>query len=326
MLLYIARRLLQFVPVMLGVLLIVFIIVRMIPGDPASVLLGTDSTEAERLRLTRVLGLDQPAPVQFGLYAMNTLQGDFGRSIFLGSDVLSLLREAVPATIELAVLALLFTVIVAVPLGILAALKARSWLDATISFTTLIGVSMPIIWFAILAILLFSLQLGWLPPFGRGPSVAEGVEALLAGDPSRLWEALRYALLPAITLAFGSIAIVVRLTRSSMLEVLKLDYIRTARAKGITPRKVVLRHALRNALLPIVTIIGLQFGALLGGAIVTETIFAWPGIGRLIVNAINQRDYPLVQGSVVFVALFVSVVNLLVDLSYAYINPKIRYS
>ena len=326
MLPFIVRRLLQFIPVMLGVLLIVFLILRLIPGDPAAVLLGTEGSPEERARLAHVMGFDQPAPVQFMLYVWRTLHGDFGRSVFQGTDVLDSLRVAVPATTELAVLALCITVVVALPLGILSAVKERSWIDVTISLVTLLGVSMPIIWFGILAILLFSLQLGWLPSFGRGPSFAQAFGALALGNGELLWQALRYALLPALTLAFGSIAIVVRLTRSSMLEVLKLDYIRTARAKGVYPKRVVVRHALRNALLPVITILGLQFGALLGGAIVTETIFAWPGVGRLIVNAINQRDYPLVQGSVVFVALFVSVVNLLVDLSYAYINPKIRYS
>ncbi len=326
MLLFVVRRLLQFIPVMLGVLLIVFLILRLIPGDPASVLLGTEGSEAERQRLMHVMGLDRPAPIQFALYVWRTLTGDFGRSIFQGTDVLALLKDAVPATVELAVLALIITIVLAVPLGIWAAVKARSWVDVTISVTTLLGVSVPLVWFGILAILLLSQQLGWFPSFGRGPSFPQAIEALVRGDAGPLRDALRYAFLPALTLAFGSIAIVVRLTRSSMLEVLRLDYIRTARAKGSRPRTVILRHALRNALLPVVTIVGLQFGALLGGAIVTETIFAWPGVGRLIVNAINQRDYPLVQGSVVFVALFVSVVNLLVDLSYALINPKIRYA
>jgi len=326
MLLFIARRLMQFVPVMLGVLLIVFLILRLIPGDPAAVLLGTEGSEAERLRLMHVMGLDRPAPLQFLFYVARTLTGDFGRSIFQGDSVLNLLQAAVPATTELAVLALIITVLVAVPLGVVSAVRHRSWTDVTITFVTLLGVSMPLVWFGILAILLFSQQLGWLPPFGRGPSLGEGLTSLLRGQPALLLESLRYAILPAVTLAFGSIAIVVRLTRSSMLDVLNLDYVRTARAKGAAPRTIIVRHALRNALIPIVTIVGLQFSALLGGAIVTETIFAWPGVGRLIVNAISQRDYPVVQGSVVFVALFVSLVNLLVDVSYAYLNPKIRYS
>lgn len=323
---FIVRRILQFIPVLIGVLLVVFLVLRLIPGDPASMLLGTEGTEAERQRLATVLGLDRPLYYQFGLYVWHTLTGDLGRSIFQGASVSTLILETLPATIELALLALTIVVIVAIPLGIWSAIRSRSWVDVSITVLTLLGVSMPLVWFGILVILLFSQQLGWLPPFGRGPSLLQGVLAIFQGDLSPLVSGLRYAILPALTLAFGSIAIVVRLTRSSMLEVLQLDYVRTARAKGASNRTVIVKHAFRNALLPIVTIIGLQLGALLGGAIVTETIFAWPGVGRLIVNAINQRDYPVVQGSVVFVALFVSLINLLVDISYGYINPKIRYS
>ncbi|GMA14249.1 ABC transporter permease (plasmid) [Deinococcus metallilatus] len=326
MITFVARRMLQFIPVLLGVLLVVFLVLRLIPGDPAAVLLGTEGSAAERQRLEVVLGLDQPLYVQFVRYVERTLSGDLGRSIFQGVDVSKLILEALPATIELALLALAIVVIVAIPLGIWAAIRAKSWVDVTITVITLLGVSMPLVWVGILLILLFSQQLGWLPPFGQGPSLASGLQAVFRGQVAPLAQGLRYAILPAVTLAFGSIAIVVRLTRSSMLEVLQLDYVRTARAKGAADRTVILKHAFRNALLPIVTIIGLQLGALLGGAIITETIFAWPGIGRLIVTAINQRDYPVVQGSVVFVAIFVSLINLLVDISYGYINPKIRYS
>lgn len=320
---YASRRLLLFVPVVVGVLLIVFLAVRLVPGDPARILIGPEGTEADRLAITRSLGLDRPLPVQFGIYVWKAAQGDFGRSIFLRTDVATLIRDALPATLELAILALLFTVVVAVPLGVIAAYRANTLIDYSATVFSLLGVSMPIFWFGVLAILLFSLQLGWLPSFGRGPGL---FPALATGDPQVVWEAARHALLPSVTLSITSVALVARLVRSSMLETLGRDYIRTARAKGLTEPIVVRKHAIRNALLPVVTVLGLQFGTLMGGAVITETIFAWPGLGRLVVNAISQRDFPVVQGTVVFIAVAVSFVNLLVDLSYAVINPRIRYS
>jgi ABC-type dipeptide/oligopeptide/nickel transport system permease component len=323
---YTIRRLFLFIPVIIGVLLVVFATLRLVPGDPAAVFLGVEGSAEDRARVAGLLGLDQPLPAQFLQYVLNTGQGNLGRSIFLGSDVSRLLLDALPATIELAVLALVIALLIAIPIGILAAVRANSPVDVAVTVGALIGVSMPLFWFAILAILLFSLRLGWLPSFGRGPGLIPAVGGLFSGGPvADLPEALRYAALPALTLALGPVATIARLTRTAMLEVLRLDYVRTARAKGLTDRAVVYRHAFRNALLPIVTIVGLQFGALLGGAVITETIFAWPGIGRLVVTAIGQRDYPLVQGSVVLIAVLVSVVNLMVDLSYAFINPKIRY-
>ncbi len=210
----------------------------------------------------------------------------------------------------------------AIPLGVLAAVKANTAIDYGATLLALLGVSMPIFWFGVLAILVFSLQLGWLPSFGRGPGL---FPALASGDPALVLEALRFAFLPALTLGITSIALVARLVRSSMLEVLGLDYVRTAHAKGLHQRQVVVKHAFRNALLPVITVFGLQFGTLLGGAVITETIFAWPGLGRLVVNAISQRDFPLIQGSVIFIAVLISIINLIVDLSYALVNPKIRY-
>jgi ABC-type dipeptide/oligopeptide/nickel transport system permease component len=323
MLQYTLRRLLLIVPVIVGVLVIVFVAVRLVPGDPATVYLGPEGTPAERERITRLLGLDRPVPVQFALYAYRALQGDFGRSIFLRTDVTRLIRTTFPATLELALLALALTALIAVPLGLLAAVRANTAVDLAATLVALLGVSMPIFWFGVLAILLFSLQLGWLPSFGRGPGL---FPALGSGDPRIVLEALRYAFLPSLTLAITSIALVARLVRSSMLEVLGLDYVRTARAKGLHERGVVVKHAFRNALLPVVTVFGLQFGTLMGGAVVTEIVFAWPGLGRLIVNAVSQRDFPVIQGSVIFIAVLISVVNLVVDLSYALINPKVRYA
>jgi ABC-type dipeptide/oligopeptide/nickel transport system permease component len=323
MLQYTLRRVVLIVPVILGVLIIVFLAVRLVPGDPATVYLGPEGSAADRERITSLLGLDRPLPIQFALYAYRAVQGDFGRSIFLRTEVTRLIRTTFPATLELALLALLLTALVATPLGILAAVRANTPIDFVATVIALLGVSMPIFWFGVLAILLFSLHLGWLPSFGRGPGL---FPAFASGDPRLLFEALRYAALPSVTLAVTSIALVARLVRSSMLEVLGLDYVRTARAKGLHPRHVVVKHAFRNALLPVVTVFGLQFGTLLGGAVVTEVVFAWPGLGRLIVNAVSQRDFPVIQGSVIFVAVLISVVNLLVDLSYAVINPKVRYA
>lgn len=323
MLQYALRRVVLIVPVILGVLIIVFLAVRLVPGDPATVYLGPEGSAADRERITRLLGLDRPLPVQFAIYAYRAVQGDFGRSIFLRSEVTRLIRTAFPATLELALLALLLTAVIAVPLGLLAAVRANTPVDFAATLIALLGVSMPIFWFGVLAILLFSLQLGWLPSFGRGPGL---FPAIATGDAGLVVEALRYAFLPSLTLAVTSIALVARLVRSSMLEVLGLDYVRTARAKGLHERGVVVKHAFRNALLPVITVFGLQFGTLLGGAVVTEVVFAWPGLGRLIVNAVSQRDFPVIQGSVIFVAVLISVVNLLVDLSYALINPKVRYA
>ena len=323
MLQYTLRRLLLFIPVIIGVLLIVFLAVRLVPGDPATVLVGPQGTAADRARITHVLGLDKPLPVQFAIYVERAAQGDFGRSIFLQSPVSSLILTAFPNTLELAILAIIWTVLIAVPAGLIAATRANTPIDYVVTVVTLMGVSMPIFWFGVLAILLFSLHLGWLPSFGRGANL---YHAIATGNASQVLDALRHALLPSITLAITSIALVARLVRSSMLEALNLDYVRTARAKGLGEPYVVIKHAFRNALLPVITVVGLQFGTLMGGAVITETIFAWPGLGRLVVNAISQRDYPLIEGSVIFMALAVSVVNLLVDLSYALINPRVRYA
>ncbi len=322
MLQYALRRIVLFVPVILGVLVIVFLAVRLVPGDPAVIYVGPEGTPEDRARITRVLGLDRPVPVQFGIYAWRAVQGDFGRSIFLRTEVSTLIRNTFPATLELAALALLFTAVIAIPLGVLAAVKANTAIDYGATLLALLGVSMPIFWFGVLAILVFSLQLGWLPSFGRGPGL---FPAVASGDPRIMLEALRFAFLPALTLGITSIALVARLVRSSMLEVLGLDYVRTAHAKGLPRRRVVLKHAFRNALLPVITVFGLQFGTLLGGAVITETIFAWPGLGRLVVNAISQRDFPVIQGSVIFIAVLISIINLVVDLAYAIVNPRIRY-
>lgn len=323
---YVVRRLLLFAPVMLGVLAIVFAVLRAIPGDPVRIMLGLDAGPGEVERLRAALGLDEPAPLQFLRFLGRVVVGDFGRSITQNAPVLNLVLGAMPATIELAVMALSLSVLLALPLGVIAAVKERSWLDWLSMLFALIGVSMPIFWFGILLILLFSLQLGWFPAFGRGAPIVDGVAAAFTGNLTPLLDALSRLALPATALGLNATAIIARLTRASMLEVLRQDYIRSARAKGLVEWVVVTRHGLKNAMLPVITVLGLQFGALLGGAIITENVFGWPGVGRLVVVAINQRDYPVVQGGVLVVALTFSVVNLAVDLAYAWLNPRIRYS
>jgi peptide/nickel transport system permease protein len=321
---YIMRRVVQTLIVLLGVLLLTFILVHLIPGDPALVILGTDATPEELERLRNLLGLDQPLPAQFGTYMARVAQGDFGDSIFQNEPVIKLILERLPATIELTFAALILATLLGGALGIFSALRPYSWFDTFASILALAGVAMPVFWLGMLAILIFSLELGWLPSFGRGEGLLPSFfELLRTGDPSLLIDSIRHLILPATVLGAFSMAIISRLTRSSMLEVLNLDYVRTARAKGLNERTVIMRHAFRNALIPVVTVVGLQMGVLLGGAVITETIFAWPGIGRLLINAISQRDYPLVQALVLIIAFMVTLVNFLVDLLYVWLNPRI---
>lgn len=321
---YLIRRFLQTLLVLCGVLVMTFTLVHLIPGDPAAVILGLDATPIELARLRTNLGLDQPLPIQFVTYAAHVLQGQFGDSIFQHQSVSSLIVDRMPATIELTVAAMLVAISIGVTTGIISATQPYSWFDALSTLLALAGVAMPAFWFGMLAILLFSLRLSWLPSFGRGEGVVQAVLILVtSGDAGVLVDSLRHIILPAVTLGVFSTAVISRLVRSSMLEVLGLDYIRTARAKGLAAPAVLVRHALRNALIPVVTVMGLQVGALLGGAVIAETIFAWPGIGRLLITAINQRDYPLVQALVLLVASTISVVNFFVDILYAWLNPRI---
>lgn len=321
---YFLRRLLQTGVVLFGVLVLTFTLIHLIPGDPALVMLGTDATPAELTRLRQLLELDQPLPVQFVNYMGRVLHGQFGDSIFQHEPVSKLILERMPATIELAFAALLIAAVLGTVTGIISATRPYSWFDAVSSALALAGVAMPVFWLGMLGILVFALRLGWLPSFGRGiglfPALAQVVTT---GNLDGLVDALRHLLLPAVVLGAFSTAIISRLVRSSMLEVLHLDYIRTARAKGLGESAVLVRHALRNALIPVVTVVGLQMGVLLGGAVIAETIFAWPGLGRLMITSINQRDYPLVQALVFVIAFLVSIVNFVVDLLYAWLNPRI---
>jgi len=307
-LLYLLRRLLGTLPVLFGVTLVVFAMTYLTPGDPVVALLGDSAqgiTGEAREVLRAQLGLDRPWPVQYLSYVRGLLQGDLGTSVRSRRPVLDEVRDRLPATAELALAGLAIAVVLGVSLGVAAALRRRTWVDALAIAIALVGVSVPVFWSGFVLMLIFSLELGWLPASGRGT-----------------WAHL---VLPALTVGVASAAFIARITRGAVIETLAQDYVRTARAKGLAARVVVVRHALRNALLPIVTVVGLQLGGLLGGSVLTETVFAWPGVGRMLVDAILARDLPLVQGSVLLVSLIFMLVNLLVDLSYAFINPKVRY-
>ena len=301
------RRLLFMLPVVWGVSTFVFLIIHFIPGDPIDLMLGETATQVDRETLRRQLGLDQPLWQQYTTFLQRLVQGDLGQSLHSKRAVRTLIAERLPATASLALAALCVSVGLAIPLGVLAALRPRSWLDTGSMILALLGVSMPNFWLGPLLILVFSIQFGWLPVSGRGDG------------------SLSYLLLPAVTLGTGMMAILTRMTRSTMMETLREDYIRTATAKGLSTWVVVIKHALRNALIPLVTLIGLQGGALLAGAVITETIFAWPGLGELTVRAIQQRDYPVVQGCVLVIALTYVVMNMITDILYAVVDPRIRF-
>jgi peptide/nickel transport system permease protein len=323
---YIAQRLFHTLLVLVGVSLLTFALIHMTPGDPVLVMLGTDATPGELERLRHLLGLDQPLYVQYAQYIGHLFTGQMGDSIFQHQPVSKLIGDRLPATVELTVAAMSIAVVVGMLTGVISAVMPYSAFDITAMFIALAGVAMPVFWLGMLAILLFSLELGWLPSFGRGEPLIQALQYWArTGDPSDVVDSLKHLILPALTLGAFSAALISRLVRSSLLEVLGQDYVRTARAKGIAQMPVIARHALPNALIPVVTVIGLQVGTLLGGAVLAETIFAWPGIGRLLIQAISQRDYPLVQGIVIVTALVVSLINLAVDLLYAAINPRVRY-
>jgi peptide/nickel transport system permease protein len=303
--LYVARRLIQSIIVLVGAMVISFVVLRIVPGDPALLMLSDMATREEIEHMRRALGVDQPIWVQFGIYVQQILTGDFGMSYRRGTPALPLVLDYLPATIQLALAAFVITLVVAIPLGLLAAIRKNSWIDNVVSVIALVGQSVPVFWLGIMLILVISVKLRLLPTSGYG--------------------GLRHLILPAITLASSQIALVARMTRSSMLEVIRQDYMRTARAKGLAERTVLMKHGLRNALAPVVTVLGLQVGTLLGGAIITETVFAWPGAGALLVNSIGYRDYPVVQVMVVISALIFVIINLLVDLLYVVLDPRVSY-
>ncbi len=330
---YLGRRLLELVPVSFGVLLVVFTIAHLTPADPAIVLLGEHATPEAIARIRGELHLNDPLPVQFVRYLAGVVHGDLGNSIQSNERVTVELATRFPATIELAFAAMLIASAVGIFTGILAATRQNSFFDGASMFVALFGFSMPIFWLGIMLILLFAAYLGWFPISGRLDYTVEVtrvtnlylLDALLTRNWEEFGNALQHLVLPALTLSTVPLAIIARMTRSSLLEVLRQDYVRTARAKGVAEPGVIMRHAIKNAFIPVITVIGLNVGSLLGGAILTETIFAWPGVGRLVVDAIFARDYPVVQGVVLVIALVFVLVNLIVDLSYGYLDPRIRY-
>ncbi len=335
MLAFIVNRVGLLVPTFLGVTLIAFALIHLIPGDPIELMVGERGIDPQRhAQLMAEMGLDKPLWQQYLIYISNVFQGDLGRSLVTREPVLEEFFTLFPATLELSVAAILFAVIVGLPVGILAAVKRGSLFDHTVMGISLTGYSMPIFWWGLLLILVFSVNLGWTPVSGR-ISVLYWVEpvtgfmlidTLLANDTEAFVSALQHLILPAIVLGTIPLAVIARMTRSSMMEVIREDYIRVARSKGLSPFRIIAIHALRNALIPVVTVIGLQVGVLLAGAILTETIFSWPGIGKWLIDSIQRRDYPAVQGGILLVASIVMIVNLIVDLLYGLINPRIRHA
>jgi len=328
---YIARRVLALIPTLLGVSIVVFLFLRLIPGDPATAFLRENATAAQVAAFNERLGVNKPLPEQYVTYMANVLRGDLGTSLHSGLPVADEIKRKFPATAELGLAAMLIATTTGVALGIVAAIRRASVLDYGTTTVALIGVSMPIFWLGLMLIYLFAVNLRWLPPSTRGEPPERlitglySVDFLLSADVAGWVEALRHLLLPAAVLATVPLAVVARQTRSAMLEVLGQDFVRTAWSKGLRERAVVTRHVLKNALLPVVTVIGLQVGALLSGAVLTEAVFSWPGMGTYVVEAINGRDYPIVQGSILFLATIFVLINLLVDVSYAWLDPRIRY-
>jgi dipeptide transport system permease protein len=334
MLRFILTRASLAVPTFIGITLLVFVLIRLIPGDPIETMAGERGIDPVRhAQLIKDYGFDQPVLVQYGLYLARLLRGDLGRSIVTHAPVVSEFSTLFPATIELSLCAITLALCLGLPAGIIAAVRRNSIFDHGVMAVSLTGYSMPIFWWGLLLILLFSVQLGWTPVSGR-IAVQYFVEpvtgfllidSLLAGDAGAFKSALSHLVLPTIVLGTVPLAVIARMTRSAMLEVLGEDYIRTARAKGLPPIRVIAVHALRNALIPVVTVIGLQIGVLFTGAILTETIFSWPGVGKWLIDGINRRDYPVLQGGTLLIGTVVMTVNLLVDVTYGLINPRIRY-
>ena len=332
MLRFVVRRLLLLVPILLGLSILVFLWIRALPGGPAEALLGERATEASRRAIEREYGLDKPLHVQYWRYLRTVGELDFGDSVVSRRPVTEEFRQRLPATVELAVAALLFSVALGIPLGFLAAKKYGTVFDHASLVASLIGISIPIFFLAIILKFVFAVKLGWLPTVGRvsvlidleHPTNLYVLDALVTANWEAFVDTLKHLVLPAVALGSIPLAIVARITRAAVLDVQNEDYVRTARAKGVAPLIVDRRHILRNAMLPISTIIGLQTGLLLSGAVLTETVFAWPGLGTWLVEAIEARNFPVLQGGILFIAIIFVLVNLVVDVTYAFINPRIR--
>ena len=334
MLRFLLGRLAVLIPTFIGVSIIAFSFIRMLPGDPVALLSGERVMDPERhAEISKALGFDRPVVIQYLDYLWGVLHGDFGTSISTKGSVLAQFFELFPATLELSLCAIVFAVVLGIPAGVFAAVKRGSFLDQLTMGTALVGFSMPIFWWGLLLIILFSGILQWTPVSGRislmyfFPSVTGFmlINSLLSGQPGAFRSAVSHLILPTIVLGTIPLAVIARQTRSAMLEVLSEDYVRTARAKGLSPLRVVGVHALRNAMIPVVTTIGLQVGVMLAGAILTETIFSWPGIGKWMVDSVSRRDYPVIQGALLLIAGIIMFVNLAVDLLYGLINPRIRH-
>jgi peptide/nickel transport system permease protein len=354
---YTVRRLLLAIPVLLGILIVTFALARMIPGDPCKAMLGEKATVQVCERFNKQYGLNKPIPVQFWIYVKDIMRGDFGQSIRFSRPVTTILIERLPTTIELGSIALIIAVLVGIPAGMISALKRNSIMDVIVMVGANMGVSMPVYWLGLMLAYLFALKLKgtpfWLPPSGRLTAGLVAVpfyevfgwevpvetlkyhflefianlyifNSIITGDWEVLKDAVQHLILPAVALSTISLAIIARMTRSSMLEVLQQDYVRTARAKGLRERFVIMKHAFRNALLPVVTIIGLQVGTVFAGAVLTESIFGLAGVGRMLFEAITARDFPIIQGFTIVIAAGYVIVNLIVDLSYVFIDPRIR--
>lgn len=331
---FILKRLSLVIPTFIGITVMAFFLIRLVPGDPVETMAGERGITTQRHeQLRKVYGLDQPLIVQYGTYIGRVIHGDLGRSIVTTAPVLEEFRELFPATLELAICAMMFAILFGIPAGVVAAVKRNSIFDQGVMGVSLIGYSMPIFWWGLLLIILFSVKLGITPVSGRIDvqyfiEPVTGfllIDTLLSQDEGAFLSAASHLILPMIVLGTIPLAIIARMTRSAMLEVLGEDYIRTAKAKGLPPSRVIGLHALRNALIPVVTVIGLQAAHLFTGAILTETIFSWPGVGKWLIDAIARRDYPVLQGGILLIGMVVMSVNLLVDLAYGFINPRMRH-
>ncbi len=320
-------------PVLLAVSLIIFLIMHFAPGDPAALFLGQMVTPEDLEKVRREMGLDDPLHIQYLRFLKGAVKGDLGISYYTKQSVLSELLRLFPATVELAIASMVIALLVGISAGVISALKQNSIFDNVSMVVALGGVSMPVFWVGLILMWVFSFKLGWTPISGRLAVQIDlkqitglfVIDSIITGNIAALRDSLRHLILPALSLATISMGIIARFTRSSMLEVIRQDYIRTARAKGVSEALVIFKHAFKNALIPVVTVVGLQFGLLLGGAVVTETVFSWPGIGNVIIVSILRRDYPMVQGALLLLALLYVIINLLVDVSYSYLDPRIRY-
>jgi len=333
MLNYALRRVLLTIPILLGLSIILFVFVRALPGGPEDALLGERGTDEQEAQIREELGLNKPIYVQYGLYMKNVLSGNLGVSTSTRQPITEELKLRFPATFELAIAAMLFAILIGVPLGFMAAKRYQGVLDNASLILSLIGISFPVFFLALLLKYVFAIKLGLLPTIGRlditrsleHPTNLYVLDSIIAGDPAALWDTLKHLVLPAIALGTIPLAIIARVTRAAVLDVTSADYVRTAQAKGLDPRVVDRRHIMKNAMLPVVTIVGLWAGLLLTGAVLTESVFAWPGLGSWILEAIRFRDYAVLQGGILFFAVLIVFVNLLVDISYAFLDPRIRY-